>query len=255
MVLTMIASAIKQQPAAPTVDESNIRTIVETVLNQKNSTDILTKETVELMIKDVLAKQSLQTNPTDSAIKKLFSANASIVDIPVPVLKKKNAHAPDNEKRAEQFKSVLPPDSELTRTGKKKIIRIPFSTRMASAESLILEQYDELKNYILSYKVKSRLSNTGDTFRLHKEEYVKITIAGKSLKLYLALNPEDYRDSTIPVDDASDKKIYQAIPLVFKVKSSLSVKRAKQLIDDLMKKKGLEQKEIPFLPWSKQFKL
>jgi hypothetical protein len=90
-------------------------------------------------------------------------------------------------------------------------------------------------------------------FRLHKEEFVKITIAGKSLKLYMALNPEDYKDSPIPVDDASDKKIYKQIPLVFKVKSDLSLKRAKKLVDDLMAKKSLPQKEIPFLPWSKAF--
>ena len=153
----------------------------------------------------------------------------------------------------DQFKSVLPPDSKVTRTGKKKIIRISFQDRMKLASLEQHQHYDELKNYLLSYRVKSRVSSVGDIFRLHKEEYVKIAIAGKGLKLYLALDPKDYADSTIPVDDASDKKMYQNIPLVFKVKSSLSVKRAKVLIDDLMKKKGLPQKEVLDLPWSKQF--
>ena len=153
----------------------------------------------------------------------------------------------------DQFKSVLPPDSKVTRTGKKKIIRISFQDRMKTASLEQRQHYDELKNYLLSYRVKSRVSSVGDMFRLHKEEYVKIAIAGKGLKLYLALDPKDYADSTIPVDDASDKKMYQNIPLVFKVKSSLSVKRAKVLIDDLMTKKGLPQKEVLDLPWSKQF--
>jgi hypothetical protein len=153
----------------------------------------------------------------------------------------------------DQFKSVLPPDSKVTRTGKKKIIRISFQDRMKLASLEQRQHYDELKNYLLSFRVKSRVSSVGDIFRLHKEEYVKIAIAGKGLKLYLALDPKDYADSTIPVDDASDKKMYQNIPLVFKVKSSLSVKRAKVLIDDLMKKKGLAQKEVLDLPWSKQF--
>ncbi|MGA0097070.1 MAG: hypothetical protein ACO3H6_00610 [Bacilli bacterium] len=174
--------------------------------------------------------------------------------VTIPVIRKKQARAPENEKRAEQFKSVLPPETGLTRTGKKKIIRIPFQERMATADTVILNHYDELKNYLLSYQVKSRVSNAGDMFRLHKEEYAKMTIAGKGLKLYMALNPEDYKDSPIPVDDASDKKMYRDIPLVFKVKSELSLKRAKKLIDDLMAKKGLKQQEIPFLPWSKAFK-
>ena len=171
----------------------------------------------------------------------------------IPVLRKKNAKAPENEKRADQFKSVLPPEEGVTRTGKKKIVRIPFQERMAKAELVLLNHYDELKNYLLSFQVKSRISNVGEMFRLHKEEYVKITVAGKGLKLYMALSPDEYKDSPIPVDDASDKKMYQSIPLVFKVKSELSLKRAKKLIDDLMAKKGLPQKEIPFLPWSKAF--
>jgi hypothetical protein len=62
-----------------------------------------------------------------------------------------------------------------------------------------------------SYKTNGYFPNAGDIFRLHKEEYVKITIAGKGLKLYMALNPEDYKDGPIPVDDASDKKIYKEI--------------------------------------------
>ena len=152
-----------------------------------------------------------------------------------------------------QFESVLPPDSPVTRTGKKRIIRVPFPTRMKQASQEVRDHYDTLKNYLLSFKVKSRVSNVGDMFRLHKEEYVKIVTAGKGLKLYIALNPKDYENSTIPVDDASDKKIYVNIPLVFKVKSDLSVKRAKVLIDDLMNKKGLTQKTLLDLPWSKQF--
>ena len=92
------------------------------------------------------------------------------------------------------------------------------------------DNYNELKNEILSYGVKSRISNSGDTFRLHRKTYVKITIAGKSLKLYFALDPKDYKDSTIPFQDAGEKNAYAEIPFVFKVKSELSMKRAKQLI-------------------------
>ena len=80
--------------------------------------------------------------------------------------------------------------------------------------------------------MKSRVSNTGDTFRLHKVTFVKITVAGKALKLYFALNPKDYANTTLPVQDAGDKGTYKDIPLVFKVKSDLSVRRAKQLIAD-----------------------
>ena len=135
---------------------------------------------------------------------------------------------------------------------KNKIIRIPFQERITSAEKEMKDNYNELKNEILAYGVKSRVSNSGDTFRLHRKTYVKLTIAGKSLKLYFALNPEDYKDSTIPVADASEKNIYQEIPLIFKVKSGLSMRRAKQLIADVMAPDGLVQGEVGKVNWVKE---
>ncbi len=232
--------------------------IANEIKKQVVQTPNLSKDEVKRMIEEAISKVSMPISTTAKASviqSDQYSTPTTSIpsEVVVPVIKKKNARAPENEKRAEQFKSVMTSDIGVTRTGKKKIVRIPFQERMAKADPMMLGHYDELKNYILSYQVKSRISNTGDMFRLHKEEFVKITIAGKSLKLYLALNPEDYKDSPIPVDDASDKKIYQQIPLVFKVKSDLSLKRAKKLVDDLMAKKSLPQKEIPFLPWSKAF--
>ena len=53
----------------------------------------------------------------------------------------------------------------------------------------------------------------------------------KSLKLYFALNPRDYENTTIPYKDASDVKKYEDVPFVFKAKSDLSIRRAKQLIE------------------------
>ena len=136
----------------------------------------------------------------------------------------------------------------------EKIVRIPFEKRIVSADKVMKDHFNELKSEILSYGVKSRVSNSGDTFRLHTVTFVKITIAGKSLKLYLALNPKDYKDSTLPIADASKKAIYKEIPLVFKVKSELSVRRAKQLIADAMAKGGLKQGEVVAHDWVKEIK-
>ena len=135
-----------------------------------------------------------------------------------------------------------------------KIIRIPFPVRMTSAEKELKDNYNELKAEILSYGAKSRVSNSGDTFRLHKVTFVKITIAGKGLKLYYALDPKDYENSTLPVQDAGHKGVYRDIPLVFKVKSDLSLRRAKQLIADVMEKNGLEQGKIEPHDWASELK-
>ena len=136
----------------------------------------------------------------------------------------------------------------------KKIIRIPFQTRMINADEEMKKNYNELKNEIMSYGVNSRVSSSGDAFRLHRKTYVKITIAGLSLKLYFALNPDDYKDSTIPVQNAGHKGIYAEIPLVFKVKSGLSMRRAKELIQTVMEKDGFEQGPIEDIDWVERIK-
>ena len=135
-----------------------------------------------------------------------------------------------------------------------KYERLSFAERLLKSDKDVQDLYNELKNEILSYGVKSRISAVGDTFRLHKKMYVRITVAGKSLKLYFALNPADYAGTTLPIQDASGKDMYAEIPLVFKVKSGLSVRRCKELIQDTMDKDGLEQGEVGKVNWIKELK-
>lgn len=165
------------------------------------------------------------------------------------------------EQPTESVQKVVPvqrvvpaPKAKVVVAPTNKIIRIPFEKRIVVADKVMKDHFNDLKSEILSYGVKSRVSNSGDTFRLHTVTYVKVTIAGKSLKLYLALNPKDYKDSTLPIADASKKAIYKEIPLVFKVKSELSLRRAKQLIADAMAKGGLKQGEVVAHDWVKEIK-
>lgn len=130
--------------------------------------------------------------------------------------------------------------------------RISFEERIKKADSTLKGLYNELKSEIMSYGVKSRVSAGGDMFRLHTKTYVKMTIAGKSIKLYLALDPKAYANTTIPFDDASKKNLYKEIPFVFKVKSPLSLRRAKQLIADTMLKDNLVQGKVEKRNWIKE---
>ena len=171
-----------------------------------------------------------------------------VVVAPVPAPEKKEEPKPvvKEQRAVGEINPDLPPHD--------KIIRIPFPTRIVEGEKELKSNYNELKSEIMSYGVKSRVSNSGDTFRLHKVTFVKITVAGKGLKLYFALNPKDYANTTLPVQDAGDKGTYKDIPLVFKVKSELSMRRAKQLISDVMEKNGIEQGKIEPHNWAKDLK-
>ena len=140
-----------------------------------------------------------------------------------------------------------PEDSDNNEWNRNK--RQPFINRIVEADLDIKANYNEIKNEILSYGVKARLSRSGETFRLKDKKYAKIYLVGKTLKVYLALSPEDYKDSTIPVEDVGHRPNYAEMPLLFKVRSGLSVRRCKELIKAAMEKDGLKQNEIGDTKW------
>lgn len=211
---------------------------------------------------------------------KSAKANSEKPSTPVTIIVREPLDRNDNalvveEKKAEQTKEETKPEVEADSTPEEaeeepaeepskrtvgqvnpnlppheKIIRIPFQTRLAEVDDELKNRYNELKSEIMSYGVKSRVSNSGDTFRLHKVTFVKMTIAGKGLKLYMALDPKDYANTTLPIQDAGHKGTYKDIPLVFKVRSDLSMRRAKQLIADVMSKNGLTQGEVVKRDWT-----
>ena len=123
---------------------------------------------------------------------------------------------------------------------KGEVVRLNFFERIASGDDLLKSNYNAIKNLLMSYGLKDRLSNTGDTFRLHKVTYAKITCLGDSLKIYLALDPKDYVSTALPIQDVSSKDSYKDIPLGFKVRSDLSLRRANELIQSTMRKANLE---------------
>lgn len=125
----------------------------------------------------------------------------------------------------------------------RKIERVPFADKVRKADRDLKNKYDELRQYLALYGLKSRISVDGDSYRLHKVLYVQITIAGKKMKVYYKLNPNDYLTSPIPVRDASKVKKYADIPAQLDVRSDLSVKRAKELIDTVMENAGIEKEE------------
>ena len=120
--------------------------------------------------------------------------------------------------------------------------RAKFETRLKNSDADLRAKYYELRDYVRSYGIKDRMSIPGLTFSAHRERFVFITISGKKLKVFYALNPDDYANTTTPVKRNESKK-FEDLPLEFKIKSDLSLKRAKALVDDVMKAKGVEKPE------------
>lgn len=131
----------------------------------------------------------------------------------------------------------------------KRRPRMPYNMRLLTSEAELKANYNEIKNEIMSYGVKYRMSKKGELFCLHRKRYVKIYLVGKMLKVYFALNPEDYHDSPIPLEDVGYRAAYSETPLLLKVRSPLSVRRCKQLIADTMKADKRQQGEVGNTNW------
>lgn len=120
--------------------------------------------------------------------------------------------------------------------------KLSFEAKLKKSDKDLRKKYYDLRDYIKGYGVNNRVSLKGDTFSLHRERYVFVTISGKHIKAYFALDPKDYENTTMPAK-VNERKKYEDLPLQFDIRSDLSYRRALQLVDDLMKKKGIEKKE------------
>ena len=165
--------------------------------------------------------------------------------------------APVEEKKEEPkpVPAPAPAPAETEEESKGSIQRVPFTDKIINADRELQQKYNELKSEILAYGASSRVSVACDTFRLHRKAFVKITILGKMLKVYFALDPKEFADSTIPIYDVSNKVAYSDTPALLKVKSGLSVKRCKELIDLVFSRDGIsKEKEPEQHDWAKEIK-
>lgn len=173
--------------------------------------------------------------PVEEVVKEEPVAEEKPVEVAPVVEEVKPAPAPA-PKRVIPQKEVRGKEETIE---KGEIVKLAFDERILNAEDDIKAAYQSLKSLLLSYGLNSRVSSTGDTFRLSKKTYCKVTCSGQALKIYLALDPKSYANSAIPVNDSSTKEAYKQIPLGFRVKSDLSLRRARDLIIDCMNQNDL----------------
>lgn len=213
----------------------------------------LTEEEVQKLIDEAVAK----------AISEHVDSKHQEKEEPTPVEEEKAEDSTPEEKVEEQVEESdeeksdeeepageeVPEGGEISEEeakgyGSSKRRRANFETRLKNSEFDLRHKYYDLRDYIKSYGVKNRVSIPGDTFSAHRKKYAFLTINGKHIRANFALNPDDYKDTPIPVIRAESKK-FEDLPLQFKIRSDLSYRRALKLVDDMMAKAGFEKPEGP----------
>lgn len=119
--------------------------------------------------------------------------------------------------------------------------RRSFLAKLIQSEERNKEFYSRLKNELLSYmKVRSSISFASDNFKKGHTRLAKVTISGKTLKVYLALDPNTVEKKYF-AKDASGKKKYELTPCRLKVRTDLALRKAIELIERMMDQQGIEK--------------
>lgn len=121
-----------------------------------------------------------------------------------------------------------------------------FIARIIQSSDDVKNYYGSVKHALLSYKkVNSNVGWSSERFNKGRETVARLKIRGKTLCLYLALDPNEYKTSVYHQVDVSDNKSVNGTPMMVKIKSPLGVKKAIRLIDELLLKRNGERRTIP----------
>ena len=112
-----------------------------------------------------------------------------------------------------------------------------FRAKIIESADAVKENYFALKNALLSYAgVNSQINWSNDRFFMAGETLARISVRGKTLCLYLDLDPAAYPASVYHQRAVGDTKQYEKTPMMVKVKSATALKRALQLVAILMER-------------------
>ena len=129
-----------------------------------------------------------------------------------------------------------------------------FRAKIIESADAVKENYFALKNALLSYAgVNSQINWSNDRFFMAGETVARISVRGKTLCLYLDLDPAAYPASVYHQRAVGDTKQYEKTPMMVKVKSATALKRALQLVAILMERLGTVSVERAPVDYAEEF--
>ena len=124
------------------------------------------------------------------------------------------------------------------------------------SDAEVQNRYNELKNALLSYKkVTSRISWGYESIKSGRTQLAKFAVCGKTLCLFLALDPVALKESKYNVSDKGSSKKYETVPCCLRLTSKRSLKWGLELVAMLAEKEQLianpKFKKSNYLPEAK----
>lgn len=154
-------------------------------------------------------------------------AGENVADTPVP----------------ENFEPTAPPAEEARARGEKVFVRVrynrSFIAKLIQSDDRVKGYYGEAVNEFSRYGVKTRISWRHQTFKEGRKLLGRLAFRGKTLSLYLKLDPAAYAGTKYKIEDVSSVAKNADVPLLYKLKNDRRCKYAKDLIAAVAEANGL----------------
>lgn len=117
-----------------------------------------------------------------------------------------------------------------------------FLAKLIQSDEALQSRYGAVKNELLSYKkVKTRIGWYNETVRCGRLTVAKFGIKGKTLYLYLAIDPATLENTKYFYKDVGEIKRYNSVPTRIKLRSNRSVKYAAELIAQMFEARDVKR--------------
>ena len=225
------------------IDEEHLQTIAEKVAEILRGElcvapcEEAVEETVEEVVEEPAPVEEVVEEPVEEVVEE-------VVEEPAPV------EEPATEEIAvavaeENFEEI---DNQLVDAETGLVIRLKksFTAKMKQSGDEVKVYYSRIKNALLLYKrVNSNVSWHGDRYNFGRDTIAKMNICGKTLCLYLALDPEDpeFKTTVYHQKNVGEQRAYESTPFMVKIKSDAASKKAVRLIETLAERLVAEKKE------------
>ena len=247
------------EPAPEEIDKTLTEPAVEAVIPQ---TAVVEPEIVRI-IREAEGRVAAVTAPAAPApveapapvVAEAVAPAEPVVHTPVPAATAAEEGTAETEEEGEDAEEEIGEVREVTVDGKtfRMVIRYSrsFTARVIQAPDSLKNYYSEIKNELMSYSlVKSRISWKHDAFNRGRLQLAKLVVRGKSLCLYLALDPAAYEVEKYHQVDQSGKNAYAKVPMMVRIKSDLGLRKAKFLISEMMAGFDIERGETEDLDYA-----
>ena len=200
----------------------------------------------ELPVEEVIVEEPVEETPVEETVEEVVEETPveEVTPVEEPVQEELATSATEVAYQMQGDELV---DAE---TGLVMRLKKSFTAKMKQSEDGVKGYYSELKNALTEYKkVNSNVSWHGDRFNYGRDTVARINIVGKTLGLYLALDPADpeFKTTVYHQKNVGNQKAYENTPFMVKIKSDAALKKAIRLVAALAEKLGAE-KEKDFAP-------